>query len=161
MWDQAEDGNGAEWKRQERRKKWFTHFCRHFVCMHTHGSKCEHSSVHFVCSWSEAVKSVFIEMSFFFVQHVAACLHWEPICSFSRCSLAEGACVYFWDYFIFACSDSFSGVDVSNRDNGGEDNKVFVPVGGVLLRGALVKPLSSSCGDSCFTEGGALTLWFS
>lgn len=43
--------------------------------------------------------------------------------------------MYFLDYFIFPCSDSYSGMDDSNRDNGEEDNKAFVPVGGVPLGG--------------------------
>lgn len=45
----------------------------------------------------------------------------------------------------FPCSDSYRGVADSNRDNGEEDNKAFVAVGGVPLRGVLVSSQPNLC----------------
>lgn len=69
-------------------------------------------------------------------------------------------CVRVCDDFILRRSDSNGGADDSNRDNDEGDNKVFVPVGGGPLRGSWLHPplASTSCGDSCDTGGGALTL---
>lgn len=69
-------------------------------------------------------------------------------------------CVCGCDDFILPHSDSNRVVDDSNRDNDEGDNEVFVPVGGGWgVHMALDPPLAStSCGDSCFTGEGALTL---